>query len=193
MTPNAIQPGDRYTFTTESAFNIGSYLELMGAANISTLDLRNCVGALTEIDITGCYAPSVGTKMKEILIGDNKRDDLINISNTNLKFSGISNASKLEVIDVNRTTFKDSGWVKCLWFTNKTKSEDNGLVEYELFAQGKTEYILQDNEYFMYTNKELNELVILGSGTMLRRLGNDNSSALTCRCNIKANSVIENG
>lgn len=100
MTPNAIQPGDRYTFTTESAFNIGSYLELMGAANISTLDLRNCVGALTEIDITGCYAPSVGTKMKEILIGDNKRDDLINISNTNLKFSGISNASKLEVIDV---------------------------------------------------------------------------------------------
>ena len=100
MTPNAIQPGDSYTFITESAFNIGSYLELMGAANISTLDLRNCVGALTEIDITGCYSSSVGTKMKEILIGDHKRNDLINISNTNLKFSGLANAIKAEVIDV---------------------------------------------------------------------------------------------
>ena len=100
MTPNAVQPGDSYTFTTESAFNIGSYLELMGAANISTLDLRNCVGALTEVDITGCYSPSVGTKMKEILIGDHKCSDLINISNTSLKFSGLANASKVEVIDM---------------------------------------------------------------------------------------------
>ena len=100
MTPTAIQPGDTYTFTTESAFNIGSYLELMGAANISILDLRDCVGALTEVDITGCYAPSVGTKMKEILIGDHKRNDLINISNTSLKFSGLANASKVEVIDM---------------------------------------------------------------------------------------------
>lgn len=100
MTPTAVQPGDSYTFTTESAFNIGSYLELMGAANISTLDLRNCVGALTEVDITGCYSPSVGTKMKEILIGDHKRSDLVNISNTSLKFSGLTNASKVEVIDM---------------------------------------------------------------------------------------------
>lgn len=100
MTPSAIQPNDYYTFTTTSAFNIGSYLELMGAANISTLDLRNCVGALTEIDVTGCYSPSIGTKMKEILIGDNSRQDLINISNTSLKLSGLGNAIKLESIDV---------------------------------------------------------------------------------------------
>ncbi len=100
MTPTAIQPGDTYTFTTASAFNIGSYLELMGAANISTLDLRDCVGALTELDVTGCYSPSVGTKMKEILVGDNTRNDLINISNTSLKFSGLANASKLETIDM---------------------------------------------------------------------------------------------
>ena len=100
ITQAAIQPGDYHTFTTASAFNIGSYLELMGAANISTLDLRNCVGALTEVDVTGCYSPSVGTKMKEILIGDHNRTDLINISNTSLKFSGLANASKLEVIDV---------------------------------------------------------------------------------------------
>ena len=100
MTPTAIQPGETHTFTTNSAFNIGSYLELMGAANISTLDLRNCVGALTELDVTGCYSPLVGTKMKEILVGDHKRSDLVNISNTSLKFSGLDKAVKLEVLDM---------------------------------------------------------------------------------------------
>ena len=100
ITPTAIQPGDSYDFVTSSAFNIGSYLELMGAANISTFDLRGCVGALTEIDVTGCYSSSVGTKMKEILVGDHTRTDLVNISNTSMKFSGLGNAKKLEVLDV---------------------------------------------------------------------------------------------
>ena len=100
MTPTAIQPGNTYTFTTKSSFNIGSYLELMGSANIQTLDLRDCVGALTELDITGCYSDSVGTKMKEILVGDNKRTDLINVSNTSMKFSGLDKATKLEVLDM---------------------------------------------------------------------------------------------
>lgn len=100
MTPKAIQPGDSYTFTTRSAFNIGSYLELMGSANISSLNLRDCVGALTELDVTGCYSYSVGTKMKEILVGDHTRTDLVNISNTSMKFSGLDKASKLEVLDM---------------------------------------------------------------------------------------------
>ena len=100
ITKTAIQPGEYCTFTTMSAFNIGSYLELMGAANIATLDLRGCVGALTEIDITGCKSPSIGTKLKEIYIGDNTRNDLVNISNTAMKFSGLKQASKLEYLDI---------------------------------------------------------------------------------------------
>lgn len=100
ITSTAIQPGNTCTFTTKSAFNIGSYLEVMGSANISTFDLRECVGALTELDITGCYSHSVGTKMKEILVGDHTRTDLINTSNTSLKFSGLDKASKLEVLDM---------------------------------------------------------------------------------------------
>lgn len=100
ITSKAIQPGDTCTFTTRSAFNIGSYLEVMGSANISTFDLRDCVGALTELDITGCYSHSVGTKMKEVLVGDHTRTDLVNISNTSLKFSGLDKASKLEVLDM---------------------------------------------------------------------------------------------
>ena len=116
MTPTAIQPNDEYTFVTKLAFNIGSYLELMGAANISTLNLRNCVGALTEINVDGCYSSSVGTKMKEILIGDNSREDLVNISNTELKFDGIANASKLEKLDVTniKNLYKIDGLNKLL-------------------------------------------------------------------------------
>lgn len=100
ITKTAIQPGEYCTFTTMSAFNIGSYLELMGAPNIATLNLRGCVGALTEIDITGCKSPSIGTKLKEIYIGDNTRQDLVNISNTAMKFSGLKQASKLEYLDI---------------------------------------------------------------------------------------------
>jgi hypothetical protein len=100
MTPTVLKPGNTHTFTTNSAINIGSFLRIMGAANISVLDLRKCVGAITELDITGCYSPLVGTKMKEILVGDHNRDDIKNVSNGNLKFSGLANASKLEVLDI---------------------------------------------------------------------------------------------
>ena len=99
MTKSALLAGESKTFTTTSAFNIGSYLELMGAANIATFNLRGCVGALTEIDVTGCYSASVGTKMKEILIGDHTRTDLIN-NGTAMKFSGLDVASKLETLDI---------------------------------------------------------------------------------------------
>lgn len=100
ITQTAILPGNTCTFTTKSAFNIGSYLEVMGSANISSFDLRNCVGALTEIDINGCYSHTVGTKLKELLVGDRNNPNLVNISNTALKFSGLDKASKLEVLDM---------------------------------------------------------------------------------------------
>jgi hypothetical protein len=100
ITKKAILPGETCTFTTKSAFNIGSYLEVMGSANIVTFNLRDCVGALTEIDINGCYSQSIGTKLKELLIGDKDRNDLINISSTQLKFSGLEQAAKLEILDM---------------------------------------------------------------------------------------------
>ena len=100
MTPNVVQPGDEHTFVTQSTFNIGSYLELMGAPNISSLDLRECVGALSEIDINGCNSSSIGTKLNTIMIGDHNRTDLINNPNAIMKFSGLQKATKLEYLDV---------------------------------------------------------------------------------------------
>jgi hypothetical protein len=44
----------------------------------------------------------------------------------------------------------------------------------------------------MYTNNELNELVILGSGTMIRRSGDDHSK-LASSCHVSAEAIIEKG
>lgn len=100
ITPNPIQPNDEYTFVTRSTFNIGSYLEVMGAANIIAFDLTGCVGDLTEINIENCYSPTIGTKLRELLIGDHNRTDLKNISTTQMNFGGLGSVSRLEVLDV---------------------------------------------------------------------------------------------
>lgn len=100
MTPNAVQPGDIAEFTTKSTFNIGSYLEIYGAPNIATLDIRDCVGSLNVVDLSGCYSGMIGTKLKKVLIGDHTRTDLINVGNTSLTFTGVDRASKLEELDL---------------------------------------------------------------------------------------------
>jgi hypothetical protein len=62
--------------------------------------------------------------------------------------------------------------IPCLWFTNDytyetTSSDGDKYIEYTLFKSGQKERLLQDNEYFMYTNDSRSELVILGSGTLI--------------------------
>lgn len=100
ITPEAIQPNNEWTFTTRSTFNIGSYLEVMGAANMISFDLRNCVGDLTEINIENCYSPTIGTKLRELHIGDHTRTDLKNVSTTQMNFGGLGSAARLEYLDV---------------------------------------------------------------------------------------------
>ena len=99
MTKNALLPGETETFITASAFNIGSFIEVMGAANISTFDLRGCVGALNAVDVSGCYSPLIGTKLKELLIGNHEKTDLIN-NDTAMNFAGLEVVEKLEVLDI---------------------------------------------------------------------------------------------
>ena len=100
MTDTAIQPGEIHTFTTNSTFNIGSYLELMGAANMMMLDLRGCVGDLTEINVENCYSSTIGTKLQELFIGDHTKTNLFNVSTTQMNFGGLGNLARLEVLDI---------------------------------------------------------------------------------------------
>ena len=107
-TQKALQPNEETEFVINSTYNIGSYLEVLGSANLITLDLRGCVGAISELDVKGCYSTSIGTKLKELLIGNKDSETLINKQTDNLKFSGLEVLEKLEKLDMTNITNLDS-------------------------------------------------------------------------------------
>ena len=53
---------------------------------------------------------------------------------------------------------------KCYWILNNSNNE-----KYTLFNANATEYTLATGESFLYTNKELTQLYILGAGTKITR------------------------
>lgn len=66
------------------------------------------------------------------------------------------------------TTLLNNAYLPCYWITN---SDNNILFDSNDLVQDGSTYsctrLLQNGEYFMYSNKDLTELVILGSGTKL--------------------------
>lgn len=68
------------------------------------------------------------------------------------------------------TTKLNNAGIWCYWIVD---SEDGETMS--LFNSGSKTRILRSNEYFIYTNSDLNELIILGSGTKLTRTDDDNS------------------
>ena len=121
----------------------------------------------------------------------------------------LSATQSIEVMEVNQVTFPsennpDQKVLYCMWFTNKSQTiSDDGetkIVEYELFAQGESEKLLQDNEYFIYTNADKNELVIVGSGTLLvRPVDKDNEGninygpAIRYRNSVPVDAIVADG
>lgn len=88
--------------------------------------------------------------------------------------NGISQSGKFKQLTSNQTiatrklmqTKLDASNIWCYWIVD---NNDNVL-----FKNGATEKILGNNEYFIYTNSSLNELVILGAGTKLNKpIGSD--------------------
>ena len=106
----------------------------------------------------------------------------------------------IEVIAPNEVIFpkKDSNQniLYCMWFTNKSNTlednEGNEIIEYTLFENGKNQKLLEDNEYFIYTNADKNELVILGSGTLLVR-SNNYLPELKHRFKVSSSTILEKG
>lgn len=68
------------------------------------------------------------------------------------------------------TTKLDNTGIWCYWIINSDTGGNNVLFN----GSTKTR-ILRNNEYFIYTNSSLNELVILGAGTKLERTDSDNA------------------
>ena len=98
---------------------------------------------------------------------------------------------QIEIMEFNEVTLDDPT-ISCLWFTN-TQEKTKDSIKYILFPAGETQKILQENEYFMYTNKDKDELVIVGSGTLLVRGSANSHNALVMENNLAVEDVIENG
>ena len=79
--------------------------------------------------------------------------------------------------------------VKCYWIMN---NQDN-VLKFE-DNDDHTEHILRDNEYFIYTNNTFSEMMILGSGTLLKKSLNDpNGEWSISSNNTTIESITENG
>lgn len=125
------------------------------------------------------------------------------IENTPYDMCTLSATQSIEIIAVNEVIFPsetnpNQTVLYCMWFTNKSRTitdkDNNKTIVYTLFDQGQSEKLLQDNEYFIYTNTQKNELVILGSGTLLVRPTNENySPAIEYQSKVPIESIVENG
>lgn len=88
--------------------------------------------------------------------------------------------------EVNSYTF-DETTVPCMWVTNRISKTD-GKDYYVLFEAGNgtsdtdQEIMLGTNEFFIYTNADRNQLVILASGTTIKRHGEVGQIANSVMC-----------
>lgn len=101
----------------------------------------------------------------------------------------------IDIMGPNETVFKDTT-VDCLWFLKNgevSEQDGNSQVTYTLFAAGQSERILENNEYFMYTNKDRNSLVILTSGTKLIRDENNSNTSISVTNSLNAGAVVSDG
>lgn len=123
----------------------------------------------------------------------------------------LSSTQSINICEINQTNFDDT--FECIWFLNRAttvqtqaaSTDGNEIQYYILFpAVSSTdtensavtqEYTLQENEYFMYTNRDRNALVILTSGTKLIRTVAAGSTGRVVQCQnyLNAGDVVSDG
>lgn len=121
-----------------------------------------------------------------------------------VKYYMISASQQIDIMEENKTEF--SPGLNCLWFTldrniGSTTEDGTQQITYTLFdavtKADKTtqERLLQNNEYFIYTNADRNELVMLTSGTkIVRTLQNGKDyPEVSCTNLLNAGDITSNG
>ena len=92
----------------------------------------------------------------------------------------LSNSEQIEMRDFVKSTLNTPTY--CYWLIK------DGTIPFE-----NNEYILEEGEYFFYTNNAKTELVTLGSGTKLTRTGTLEFSLNDKKDEIDIDSVANNG
>lgn len=121
--------------------------------------------------------------------------DLFTITKGEKKYRMLEGDDAIDIMGPNETVFSDVT-VDCLWFLKNgevSEQDGNSQVTYTLFTAGQSERILENNEYFMYTNKDRNSLVILTSGTKLIRDKNNSSTSISVTNSLNAGAVVSDG
>ena len=90
-------------------------------------------------------------------------------------------------------TVLNSSNMQCYWISDITDTIDN-KKQFKLFPKQVQERILGDNEYFIYTNSNKDEIFILGSGTKIKRTDlNDDQWMISEDDMLTIESITENG
>lgn len=87
-------------------------------------------------------------------------------------FRTLSASQSIIIQDINyqQLNSNTSDTLSCLWITQRTtRSNDATKRNYLLLDVGETDYVLKNDEYFLYTGPTQDELYILGSGTRISR------------------------
>lgn len=91
----ALNEDDQYTFTTEETVNRGDPIRIYAAPNIKGLDLSAMTDCLAVVTLDNVYDTSLGTKFKELILGNSVKENTAVES-----ISGLTRAEKLEYLDV---------------------------------------------------------------------------------------------
>ena len=85
-------------------------------------------------------------------------------------------------------TILDNTNLMCYWIINSSSTGEN-----RLFDPGETDKILGDDDYFIYADEGLNDIIIVGSGTKLTRDQYDDRDWLIATNNYDIEAVTEAG
>lgn len=102
ITPEAVLSGNDCFLPIVKGTQIGTPISIYGAPNIEKLDFRNMTQYLNQLELTNLYAPTIGTKLKKLYIG-NKDNPVIN-SVGDFTISGFGNLEKCEEMDFTALT-----------------------------------------------------------------------------------------
>lgn len=144
----------------------------------------------TQDGVTKTDTLAVGTTIK----ADFDIVDTDTMSNTTYKdgeqpgkYASMSSNQTISKREKMKTILNNTN-LMCYWIIKSSASGENLL-----FEPGSDEKILGDNDYFIYADESLNEIIILGAGTKLEKDPRDGRDWLIDSNNYSIDSISNNG
>lgn len=141
-------------FSTEITYGLYVNYEYAGS---TTIEVGKIVQLQPDDTLTIRYKDSSGTA-QEKTYSDGTYIKCTNISLENGSKGNFSSNQQIEILKLSSAEL--SSTMYCYWITDNQNNE--------FTWDSKNEHLLSENEYFFYTNAIKNELVQLGSGTLLK-------------------------